>query len=90
MMWLPQQTVGEWLESVDALIDLGPDHASLYMLEVYPNSPLREQMARAEWSVAPDDDVADMYLQSMERLDARRVRAVPDLERGEAGPPLAP
>jgi hypothetical protein len=41
------------------------------MLEVYPNSPLREQMARAEWSVAPDDDVADMYLQSMERLDAR-------------------
>ena len=70
MMWLPQQTVGEWLESVDALIALGPDHASLYMLEVYPNSPLREQMARAEWSVAPDDDVADMYLQSMERLDA--------------------
>jgi oxygen-independent coproporphyrinogen III oxidase len=70
MMWLPQQTVSEWLESVDALIDLGPDHASLYMLEVYPNSPLREQMARAEWSVAPDDDVADMYLQSMERLDA--------------------
>jgi len=69
MMWLPQQTVGEWLESVDALIGLGPDHASLYMLEVYPNSPLREQMARAEWSVAPDDDVADMYLQSMERLD---------------------
>jgi oxygen-independent coproporphyrinogen-3 oxidase len=70
MMWLPQQTVGEWLESVDALVDLGPDHASLYMLEVYPNSPLREQMARAEWSVAPDDDVADMYLQSMDRLDA--------------------
>ena len=69
MMWLPQQTVGEWLESVEALIALGPDHASLYMLEVYPNSPLREQMARAEWSVAPDDDVADMYLQSMERLD---------------------
>jgi oxygen-independent coproporphyrinogen-3 oxidase len=69
MMWLPQQTVSEWLESVDALIALEPDHASLYMLEVYPNSPLREQMARARWSVAPDDDVADMYLQSMERLD---------------------
>ena len=69
MMWLPQQTVEQWLESVDALIDLGPDHASLYMLEVYPNAPLREQMARARWSVAPDDDVADMYLQSMERLE---------------------
>src|SRR4029079_19400871 len=28
MMWLPQQTVAQWLESVDALIALGPDHAS--------------------------------------------------------------
>jgi oxygen-independent coproporphyrinogen-3 oxidase len=70
MMWLPQQSVGEWLESVDALIALGPDHVSLYMLEVYPNSPLRDQMARAKWSTAPDDDVAEMYMQSMTRLDA--------------------
>ena len=70
MMWLPQQRVPDWLESVDALIALGPEHASLYMLEIYPNAPLRDAMARAQWSVAPDDDVADMYLQSMERLDA--------------------
>jgi oxygen-independent coproporphyrinogen-3 oxidase len=27
-------------------------------------------MARAKWSLAPDDDAADMYLQAMERLDA--------------------
>ena len=70
MMWLPQQTVEAWLESVDALIALGPDHASLYMLEIYPNAPLRDAMARGQWSVAPDDDVAEMYLQSMARLDA--------------------
>ena len=70
MMWLPQQTVPEWLQSVDALIALGPDHASLYLLELYPNAPLRDEMARARWSLAPDDDAADMYLQAMERLDA--------------------
>jgi len=69
-MWLPQQTVAEWLESVDALIALEPDHASLYLLELYPNAPLRDEMARARWSLAPDDDAADMYLQAMERLDA--------------------
>ena len=69
MMWLPQQSVGEWLESVDALADLGPEHASLYMLEIYPNAPLRDAMARGAWSVAPDDDVAEMYLQAMGRLD---------------------
>jgi oxygen-independent coproporphyrinogen III oxidase len=70
MMWLPQQTVSQWLESVEALIAVRPEHASLYMLELYPNAPLRDAMARGQWSVAPDDDVAEMYLQSMARLDA--------------------
>ena len=69
MMWLPQQTVAQWLESIDALIALGPDHASLYMLEIYPNAPLRDAMARSRWSVAPDDDVADMYLAGLGRTD---------------------
>ena len=27
-------------------------------------------MARAGWSLAPDDDAAEMYLWSLERLDA--------------------
>jgi oxygen-independent coproporphyrinogen-3 oxidase len=70
MMWLPQQTVEQWLESVDALIALGPEHASLYILELYPNAPLRDTMARSKWSLAADDDAAEMYLQAMARLDA--------------------
>jgi putative oxygen-independent coproporphyrinogen III oxidase len=70
MMWLPQQSLPDWLASVEALIELSPDHASLYLLEIYPNAPLRDAMARAKWSLAPDDDAADMYLQAMERLDA--------------------
>src|SRR5262245_7472291 len=69
MMWLPGQQVTDWLESVDEAIALAPDHLSLYMLEVYPNSPLREDMARSAWSQAPDDDVAAMYTTSMERLE---------------------
>jgi oxygen-independent coproporphyrinogen-3 oxidase len=68
MMWLPQQTQAHWKESVEALIDVGPEHASLYMLELYPNAPLKEDMARSGWSLAPDDDAADMYLWSLERL----------------------
>jgi len=70
MMWLPQQSIAEWLTSVDALIELGPNHASLYLLEIYPNSPLRDAMSRSKWAVAPDDDAAEMYLLAMERLDA--------------------
>jgi oxygen-independent coproporphyrinogen-3 oxidase len=69
MMWLPQQSVEQWLTSVDSLISLGPEHASLYLLEIYPNAPLRDTMARSKWSLAPDDDAAEMYLGAMSRLD---------------------
>lgn len=69
MMWLPGQSPSEWLTSVEALIDVGPEHASLYLLEVYPNAPLKEDMARAGWSQARDDDAADMYLAAMDRLE---------------------
>jgi len=70
MMWLPEQKVTDWLESVDEAIALGPDHLSLYLLEVYPNAPLKEDMARARWSQAPDEDAATMYVTAMERLEA--------------------
>jgi oxygen-independent coproporphyrinogen-3 oxidase len=70
MMWLPQQSIAEWLISVDALVELGPEHASLYLLEIYLNSPLRDVMAKGKWAVAADDDAAEMYLLAMERLDA--------------------
>ena len=74
MMWLPQQTPEDWRGNVEALIAVGPEHASLYLLELYPNAPLKEEMARAGWSLAPDDDAADMYLWSMERLEAAGLR----------------
>jgi oxygen-independent coproporphyrinogen-3 oxidase len=70
MMWLPEQSVSAWLESVDRAIELWPEHLSLYLLEVYPNAPLKDDMARARWSQAPDDDAANMYLMAMERLEA--------------------
>jgi oxygen-independent coproporphyrinogen-3 oxidase len=70
MMWLPEQGIDHWLQSVDAAIALAPEHVSLYLLEVYPNAPLKEDMARARWSQAPDDDAAAMYLGAMERLEA--------------------
>jgi oxygen-independent coproporphyrinogen-3 oxidase len=69
MMWLPGQSVADWLTSVEGLIELGPEHASLYLLEIYPNAPLRDAMARGRWAMAAEDDAAEMYLQAMEALD---------------------
>jgi oxygen-independent coproporphyrinogen-3 oxidase len=74
MMWLPGQTVADWMQSIDALIAVAPEHASLYLLEIYPNAPLRDEMARSKWSVAPDDDAAEMYLAAMTRLESAGYR----------------
>ncbi len=69
MMWLPGQSVVQWLESVSALVDAAPDHASLYLLELYPNAPLQELMARQQWSRTADDDAADMYEEGLRLLE---------------------
>lgn len=69
MMWLPGQSRASWRANVESLIELGPEHASLYLLEIYPNAPLRDAMARARWSRAPDDDAAAMYEEAMARLE---------------------
>jgi oxygen-independent coproporphyrinogen III oxidase len=77
MFWLPGQSRASWAESVRRAIALSPDHLSLYLLELYPNAPLRESMARASaaaatdsaWAQAPDDEAADMYLEALDQLD---------------------
>ena len=70
MMWLPQQTTSQWLESVDAALAFVPEHMSMYMLEVYPHLPLRQAMTERHWMQLPDDDVADMYERAMQRCEA--------------------
>ena len=74
MVWLPEQTVSHWIESVETLVGLGPEHASLYLLELYPNAPLREEMARGGWSQAPDETAAEMYHTGFDRLDSAGYR----------------
>ena len=70
MLWLPGQSRAECAASVDALLALAPDHASLYLLELYPNAPLRDEAARRGWSQAPDEDAAAMYLDALSKTDA--------------------
>jgi len=76
MLWLPGQSRASWRATVERAIRVEPDHLSLYLLELYPNAPLKEAMARVtagaaspEWLQAADDDAADMYLEGLTRLD---------------------
>ena len=70
MMWLPGQDAAQWLTSVDAAIRVNADHLSLYILEVYPHLPLKQDIDRYGWTQVPDDAAAEMYESAMERLDA--------------------
>jgi oxygen-independent coproporphyrinogen-3 oxidase len=70
MLWLPGQSFSSWLRTVDEAVALGTHHLSFYLLELYPNAPLRETMAREAWSQTPDDEAADMYLAGLDRFDS--------------------
>jgi oxygen-independent coproporphyrinogen-3 oxidase len=70
---LAGQTFASWRESLDALIDSGVPHASVYMLEVDEDSRLGREMlaggARYHAGLVPSDDaIAQMYSLAIERL----------------------
>ena len=86
MMWLPQQTVASWLESVDALIALGPDHASLYLLEMYPNAPLERTWRERSGRWRPTTTRRRCICRDC-KAGRRGLRAVRDFERRRPGRP---
>jgi oxygen-independent coproporphyrinogen-3 oxidase len=70
MLGLPGQTLAGLMTSVDTLVALGPEHASVYLLEVHPGTPLGDAPAPGDRSPVPDDEAADMYLETMARLES--------------------
>ncbi len=66
MFWLPGQSLESWRRTVEQAVALAPDHLSLYLLELYPNAPIKESLARQ----VSDDEAADMYLAALDTLDA--------------------
>ena len=76
---LAGQTFASWEESLEALIDSGVPHASVYMLEVDEDSRLGREMlkggARYRADLVPHDDaIAQMYERAIERLEAAGLR----------------
>lgn len=70
---LPHQTADSWKESVQQLLELAPEHISIYMLEVDEGSRLgREILAGGPrygaGTVGSDDELADSYDRAREWL----------------------
>jgi oxygen-independent coproporphyrinogen-3 oxidase len=70
MLALPGQTRAGARESVEGLVALEPEHASVYLLELFPGTPLGDGMAGTGGAIPDDDDAADMYLETMARLQS--------------------
>jgi oxygen-independent coproporphyrinogen III oxidase len=71
MYGLPGQTLQAWLETVDRVLALEPDHLSLYALTLEPGTPLAETLAYHDLDEIDGDLAADMYEAAGERLHAQ-------------------
>lgn len=66
---LPDQRLEDWEKSLDAVLDLEPEHLSLYALTIEDGTPLRYQVEQG-FVVEPDPDVvADIYEWTVEILE---------------------
>jgi putative oxygen-independent coproporphyrinogen III oxidase len=76
---LPHQTESSWEQSLSAVLDLQPPHASVYMLEVDDESRLGGELLRggAHYSAGavPDqDEIVEFYTRAIERLGEAGLR----------------
>jgi len=67
---LPGQGVESWMESVEKLIALNPDHVSMYCLEIAPGTPLGAALAAGETAEAPAEVQEEMYYAASSALEA--------------------
>jgi oxygen-independent coproporphyrinogen-3 oxidase len=66
---IPQQTLANWENSLKVLLQLQPEHVSLYALGLEDGTPLKTWVDTGKYP-APDDDLAaDMYDVATDMLD---------------------
>ena len=66
---LPGQTMEAWKDTVEEVLALNPEHLSCYGLKVEEGTPLAGRVERGE-RLPSDDNQADMYLWTVDRLSA--------------------
>lgn len=66
----PGETIEDFSATLDAALDLEPEHVSAYALTAEPATPLGQAVARGAVAAPDDDTQADMYLLAEARLAA--------------------
>jgi len=70
MLGLSGMTVETWLATLDAAVALSPEHLSCYILTVDERVPMGRDVARGRLVLPSDDEIAEQYLATGERLAA--------------------
>lgn len=58
---LPGQTITDWEFNLTQAIDLGPEHLSLYLLEIHEGTPLNVQIKSGRRPMPDSEVAAEMY-----------------------------
>lgn len=65
----PGESLATWADTVAAVLDLAPDHVSMYGLELKGGTELRQRVDAGELPQPDDDDFADMYEYASDTLE---------------------
>jgi oxygen-independent coproporphyrinogen-3 oxidase len=68
MFGLPNQTLDHWRATLDQAVELKPDHLSCYLLTLDEKVPMGRDVARGKLVLPVDDELAEMYAVTRERL----------------------
>jgi oxygen-independent coproporphyrinogen-3 oxidase len=68
MFGLPGQSLELWKTTLDGAVALAPDHLSCYLLTVDERVPMGRDVARGKLVLPEDDDLAEMYTTTRQRL----------------------
>ncbi|CAB1129637.1 Heme chaperone HemW [Candidatus Hydrogenisulfobacillus filiaventi] len=71
---LPGQSVADWRDTLDRLLDWAPEHLSLYRLQVEEGTPLAVAVRRGQVRLPEEDATADMADAALARLEAAGFR----------------
>lgn len=69
MFGLPNQSLGQWRETLQRAVDLDTEHFSLYGLQIEPGTPLHRDVQVGRLPTPDDDLAADMYELAIDTLD---------------------
>ena len=91
---LAQQTRESWEESVARILEIRPQHISIYLLEIDEGSRLgKESLAGGSrysaQAIPSDDAMAEAYESACAALGRRRIRALRNFQLGAARIPFA-